>query len=93
MLIESNLDYLLDQVFYKGSKFMNIVESDVLKRRTAYLSVISNTVLVILKLCVGLYVGAVSLVSEAMHSGVDLIPAKDVHTKKTYHYSYRCPYI
>ncbi|WP_231036076.1 cation diffusion facilitator family transporter [Pectinatus sottacetonis] len=54
---------------------MNIVESDVLKRRTAYLSVISNTVLVILKLCVGLYVGAVSLVSEAMHSGVDLIAA------------------
>ena len=46
---------------------------DELKRRTARLSVISNTVLVILKLIVGLAVGAMSLVSEAMHSGVDLI--------------------
>lgn len=54
---------------------MNTVGYDVLKRRTAYLSVISNTVLVILKLCVGLYVGAMSLISEAMHSGVDLIAA------------------
>lgn len=50
-------------------------EYDNLKRRTAYLSVISNTILVILKLCIGLYVGAMSLISEAMHSGVDLIAA------------------
>lgn len=46
---------------------------DVLKKRTAWLSVFSNTTLVLLKLMTGLYVGAVSLVSEAMHSGVDLI--------------------
>ena len=39
------------------------------------LSIMSNTLLVILKLAVGLYVGAVSLVSEALHSGVDLIAA------------------
>jgi len=46
---------------------------DILKKRTAALSIVSNTTLVMLKLIVGLYVGAVSLVSEAMHSGVDLI--------------------
>lgn len=54
---------------------MNMVQAEALKRRTAYLSVISNTILVILKLCVGLYVGAISLISEAMHSGVDLLAA------------------
>lgn len=46
-----------------------------LKRRTAWLSVCSNSLLVMLKLVVGIYVGAVSLISEAMHSGVDLIAA------------------
>lgn len=44
-----------------------------LKERTARLSVISNTVLVILKLVVGFYTGAVSIISEAAHSGVDLL--------------------
>ena len=43
-----------------------------LKKQTAWLSIFSNTTLVLLKLAVGIYVGAVSLVSEAMHSGVDL---------------------
>ena len=46
-----------------------------LKRRTSLLSVASNTLLVLLKLAVGLYVGAVSLISEALHSGVDLLAA------------------
>lgn len=50
-------------------------ELDALKKRTAWLSVLSNTILVILKLFVGLYVGAVSLVSEALHSGIDLMAA------------------
>jgi cation diffusion facilitator family transporter len=44
-----------------------------LKERTARLSVISNSVLVILKLVVGFYTGAVSIISEAAHSGVDLL--------------------
>ena len=35
----------------------------------------SNTTLVLLKLAIGIYVGAVSLISEALHSGVDLIAA------------------
>jgi cation diffusion facilitator family transporter len=48
-------------------------EDSKLKERTARLSVISNTVLVILKLVVGFYTGAVSIISEAAHSGVDLL--------------------
>lgn len=50
-------------------------ESNRLKQRTARLSIASNTMLVVLKLVVGLYVGAVSLVSEAAHSAVDLLAA------------------
>lgn len=49
--------------------------NDALKKQTAYLSIISNTILVLLKLIVGFYVGAYSLISEAMHSGVDLVAA------------------
>jgi cation diffusion facilitator family transporter len=44
-----------------------------LKERTARLSVISNFLLVLLKLAVGFFTGAVSLISEAAHSGVDLL--------------------
>lgn len=44
-----------------------------LKQNTAKLSVMSNMVLVLLKLTVGLYTGAVSIVSEAVHSAVDLL--------------------
>lgn len=51
---------------------MEYVDSN-LKERTARLSVISNSVLVVLKLLVGFYTGAVSIISEAAHSGVDLL--------------------
>jgi cation diffusion facilitator family transporter len=64
------------------------------KSNVAALSVLSNSVLVVFKLTVGLYTGAVSILSEAIHSGVDLIaaliaffavrasgkPADDIHT-------------
>ena len=50
-------------------------DNDRLKQRTAWLSIISNSALVLLKLLVGLYIGAVSLISEALHSGVDLLAA------------------
>jgi len=43
------------------------------KKRVAILSVASNTLLVIGKLVVGLMIGSVSVLSEAIHSGVDLI--------------------
>lgn len=45
------------------------------KQNTACLSIISNTTLVILKLVVGFYTGAVSIISEAAHSAVDLLAA------------------
>lgn len=43
--------------------------------RAAGLSVISNAILVALKLSVGLLIGSVSIMSEAIHSGVDLLAA------------------
>lgn len=46
-----------------------------LKRKTARLSVISNTLLVVGKLIIGIYTGAVSIISEAAHSAVDLLAA------------------
>ena len=42
------------------------------KVSTARLSVISNTILVLLKLIVGVALGSVSIISEAIHSGMDL---------------------
>lgn len=53
---------------------MEYVDSN-LKERTARLSVISNILLVVLKLVVGFYTGAVSIISEAAHSAVDLLAA------------------
>jgi cation diffusion facilitator family transporter len=41
----------------------------------AALSVFSNTTLIILKLIVGVIIGSVSVLSEAIHSGVDLLAA------------------
>lgn len=46
-----------------------------LKTRTALLSVVSNTMLVAMKLFVGLLIGSVSIISEAIHSGFDLLAA------------------
>ncbi len=46
-----------------------------LKQQTARLSVMSNTLLVLVKLIVGITSGAVSIISEAAHSAVDLIAA------------------
>lgn len=47
------------------------------KRKTAvaWLSVVSNTTLVVLKLIVGFLIGSISVMSEAIHSGVDLVAA------------------
>lgn len=43
------------------------------KAATALLSIISNTSLVILKVIVGIALGSVSIISEAIHSGMDLL--------------------
>lgn len=45
------------------------------KMRVALISVVSNTILTIAKLVVGLLIGSVSIMSEAVHSGVDLLAA------------------
>lgn len=45
------------------------------KQQVAYLSVASNSLLVLVKLFVGFLTGAVSIISEAAHSGVDLMAA------------------
>lgn len=45
------------------------------KQRTARLSVASNTLLVVLKLAVGLAIGSVAIIAEAVHSAIDLVAA------------------
>ena len=45
------------------------------KERVAMLSVASNFLLVILKLIVGALIGSVAIISEAIHSGMDLLAA------------------
>ena len=50
-------------------------ERDRRKKNVALLSVFSNTSLVFLKLIVGTMIGSVSVISEAIHSGMDLIAA------------------
>ena len=45
------------------------------KSSVALLSVASNTILVLLKLTVGIIIGSVSVISEAIHSSVDLLAA------------------
>ncbi len=44
-------------------------------RGAALLSVISNTVLVALKIGVGIFTGSVAIISEGIHSGMDLLAA------------------
>jgi cation diffusion facilitator family transporter len=46
---------------------------DRMKANTARLSVISNTVLVLMKFVIGFASGSVSIISEAIHSSMDLI--------------------
>lgn len=56
--------------------FMPIPMSEQRKKaRVAAFSVISNTVLVLFKAIVGVLIGSVSVLSEAIHSGMDLIAA------------------
>ena len=45
------------------------------KTRVAILSVASNSVLILLKIAVGILIGSVAVISEAIHSAVDLVAA------------------
>jgi cation diffusion facilitator family transporter len=49
------------------------VDSQRRKSNVALLSVVSNAMLVTLKLAVGLLIGSVAVLSEAIHSGLDLV--------------------
>jgi cation diffusion facilitator family transporter len=48
---------------------------DRIKQNTARLSVLSNATLVLMKFIVGFAIGSVSIISEAIHSSMDLIAA------------------
>ncbi len=52
-----------------------LLENQKKKTRVALLSVTSNSILVLFKAVVGLMIGSVAVVSEAIHSGMDLIAA------------------
>ncbi|MDL5502063.1 MAG: cation transporter, partial [Candidatus Methanoperedens sp.] len=41
----------------------------------ARLSIYSNSLLLIMKLAVGIFIGSISILSEALHSGIDLLAA------------------
>jgi cation diffusion facilitator family transporter len=58
-----------------SAKGGNVATDAQRKARIAWLSVGSNATLVALKLVVGLAIGSVSVISEAIHSGVDLLAA------------------
>jgi len=45
------------------------------KKQVAALSICSNTLLIILKVVVGMMSGSVSIISEAIHSSLDLLAA------------------
>ncbi|MGI5939322.1 MAG: cation diffusion facilitator family transporter [Thermoleophilia bacterium] len=57
--------------------FLKPVMTDIARKKTnvAILSVVSNSLLVLFKLVVGLLIGSVAVISEAIHSGVDLLAA------------------
>jgi cation diffusion facilitator family transporter len=54
---------------------MESLSSEKEKIAVAKLSIISNSVLIISKIAIGIIIGSVSIISEAAHSGVDLIAA------------------
>jgi cation diffusion facilitator family transporter len=54
---------------------IRLMEMQQRKSRVAWLSVLSNVTLVVLKLIVGIAIMSVSVISEAIHSGMDLLAA------------------
>jgi len=51
------------------------LQNHALKSRAAAVSIVSNSVLIVFKLVVGLLSGSIAILSEALHSGSDLIAA------------------
>lgn len=56
-------------------KNRGLMDNQTRKVRVAALSVVSNSTLVVMKLAAGLAIGSVSIISEAIHSAVDLLAA------------------
>ena len=54
---------------------MDKMQGDREKIKVARLSIISNSILIVAKLVIGTVMGSVSIISEAAHSGVDLMAA------------------
>lgn len=52
-----------------------IAATNATKARAAWFSIVSNSILIIFKLVVGLISGSIGIISEAVHSGSDLIAA------------------
>lgn len=44
-----------------------------IKENAAFLSIVSNSLLIIFKLSAGLFIGSISVISEAIHSSIDLL--------------------
>ncbi len=64
------------EIVYTIAFVYNMYEEEKKKKeRVAILSVVSNTTLVAMKLTVGLTIGSVAIISEAIHSAVDLLAA------------------
>ena len=52
---------------------MQINDADIRKQHAAKFSIISNSGLILLKIAVGIVTASVSIIAEAIHSGIDLI--------------------
>jgi len=65
----------IDSENLMNAPLMDKTALDHLKEKTARLSVISNSGLVLMKFIVGFAIGSVSIISEAIHSSMDLIAA------------------
>lgn len=59
----------------EGAASCKVERANQLKMSTARLSILSSTMLVIMKLAVGFAIGSVSIISESIHSGIDLVAA------------------
>jgi cation diffusion facilitator family transporter len=68
-------DFLCPDINHYLIQFDFSMDQNKKKSRVAALSVVSNSTLVVFKLVVGFISGSVSVLSEAIHSGVDLVAA------------------
>ncbi len=50
-------------------------DADTIKSRAAWFSIAANGLLIVFKLVVGTISGSIGIISEALHSGTDLIAA------------------